>query len=113
MVNEPSVFEPLKFYCIYFFKLETGSHVVVCMLNIYNINLAYDRQFNLENTKNKLFQCDLYNDHLNILFLHLNSVPNFSSDLLTNSSPDFTVETKVILVVLKFIKDRGRFKQEP
>ena len=70
---------------------------------------------NIENTKHYMFECNLYNEQRKALYLSLITVPNISVDLLINGSSDLPVETNttIILAVLKFIKDSGRFKQEP
>ena len=62
-----------------------------------------------------MFECNLYNEQRNALFLSLTTAPNISLDLLINGSSDFPVETNttIILSVLKFIEDSGRFKQDP
>ena len=76
---------------------------------------ACDCGINIENTKHYMFESNLYNEQRNALFLSLITIPNISLDLLINGSSDFPVETNttIILAVLKFNKDCGRFKQEP
>ena len=76
---------------------------------------ACDCGNNIENTKHYMFECNLYNEQRNALFSSLTTVPNISLDQLIDGSSDFPVETNttIILAVLKFIKDSGRFKQEP
>ena len=87
--------------------------------DLFRVNIiqspACDCGNNIENTKHYMFECNLYNEQRNALFLSLTRVPNINLDLLINSSSDFPVETNttIILAVLKFIKDSGRFKQEP
>ncbi|MEW8548488.1 MAG: reverse transcriptase family protein [Candidatus Thiodiazotropha sp.] len=87
--------------------------------DLYRVNIiqspACDCGANIENTKHYFFECNLYNEQRNALFLSLNTVPNISLDLLVNGSSDFTEETNTTIItsVLKFIKDSGRFRQEP
>ena len=45
VVNEPSVFEPLKFYCIYSSNFEVFIHksslLLICSVHVYVVNMLY------------------------------------------------------------------------
>ena len=78
--------------------------------DLFRVNIiqspACDCGNNIENAKHYMFECNLYNEQRNALFLSLITVPNISLDLLINGSSDFPVETNttIILAVSKFIK---------
>lgn len=57
------------------------------------------------------FECNLYNDQRDRLFRNLNQNVVINLQLLTDGSPylDFETNKKIILSVLKFIKDSHRF----